>query len=85
MGRRRPCAATLKRFLDDLGDHETARLRAVSIDMSGGDHKALREDAPHAMVCFGPFHVVALANRALNEIRRTPWNQVRKCHAGADG
>lgn len=76
-------AATLKRFLDELGERETAKLRAVSIDMSGGYSKALREHAAHVTVCFDPFHVIALANRAVDEIRRTLWNQVGKSQAGA--
>jgi transposase len=71
-------AATLERFFDRLGEQETAKLRAVSIDMSGGYQKAIRARAPQATVCFDPFHVVALANRALDELRRTLWNQLGK-------
>lgn len=76
-------AATLERFLDELGEQETAKIRAVSIDMSGGYQKALRERAAQATVCFDPFHVVALANRAIDELRRTLWNQLGKSDQGA--
>jgi transposase len=76
-------AATLERFLDELGAEETAKIRAASIDMSGGYQKALRERAAHVTVCFDPFHVVALANRAIDELRRTLWNQLGKSDQGA--
>lgn len=71
-------AATLERFFDELGEEETNKLRAVSIDMSGGYQKALRNRCPHASVCFDPFHVVALCNRALDELRRALWNRLGK-------
>ena len=73
-------AATLERFFDQLGVEETEKLRAVSIDMSGGYQKAIRARAAHAIVCFDPFHVVALANRALDQLRRALWNRLGKSH-----
>jgi transposase len=75
-------AATLERFFDELGEQETAKLNAASIDMSGGYQKALRTRAAHAIVCFDPFHVIALANRALDELRRTLWNLQGKSRGG---
>jgi transposase len=75
-------AATLERFFDQLGDSETKKVRAVSIDMSGGYQKALRERCAQATVCFDPFHVVALANRALDQLRRTLWNLQGKSKGG---
>jgi transposase len=71
-------AATLASFFDELGPAETTKLRAVSIDMSGGYQKAIRERAGQAIVCFDPFHVVALANRALDQLRRALWNRLGK-------
>jgi transposase len=71
-------AATLERFFDQLGAEETNKLVAVSIDMSGGYQKAIRARAAHVTVCFDPFHVVALANRALDELRRALWNRLGK-------
>src|SRR2546425_473373 len=38
-------AATLERFFAQLGEQETAKLRAVSIDMAGGYQKAIRARA----------------------------------------
>ncbi|MDQ3609631.1 MAG: transposase, partial [Actinomycetota bacterium] len=48
-------AATLQAFFDELGDRK-ATIRAVSIDMSGGYEKAIRDAIPDAEVAFDPFH-----------------------------
>jgi transposase len=66
-------AQTLQAFFDELGDRSRT-IRAVSIDMSGGYEKAIREHAPAAEVCFDPFHVVRLAQRAVDQVRRDEWN-----------
>ena len=54
-----------------------SKLRAVSMDMTGGYAKSVREHAPHAVICIDPYHVVQLANQALDEVRRAYWNQLR--------
>ena len=54
-----------------------AKLRAVSMDMTGGYAKSVREHAPHATICIDPYHVVQLANQALDEVRRGYWNELR--------
>jgi len=41
--------------------------------MSGGYEKAIRENAPQAEVCFDPFHVVRLGQRAVDQVRRDEW------------
>ncbi len=66
-------AATLAAFFDELGDRKTS-IRAVSIDMSAGYEHAVRAALPDAEVCFDPFHVVKLANEAVNDVRRADWN-----------
>lgn len=66
-------AATLQGFFEALGD-EAVTIQAVSIDMSGGYEKAVREAIPHAEVCFDPFHVVKLAGEAVDRVRRAQWN-----------
>jgi transposase len=53
------------------------RLRAVSMDMTGGYSKSVREHAPQAIICIDPYHVVQLANKALDEVRRAYWNELR--------
>jgi transposase len=62
-------AATLQGFFDLLDDRKHT-IRAVSIDMSGGYQQAIRESIPNADICFDPFHVVRLAQRAVDQVRR---------------
>jgi transposase len=66
-------AATLQRFFDELGDRRES-IRAVSIDMAGGYAKAIRDNIPEAEICFDPFHVVRLGQRAVDQVRRDEWN-----------
>jgi transposase len=66
-------AATLQAFFDELGDRRHS-IRAVSIDMSGGYEKAIRDNIPHAEVAFDPFHVIRLGQRAVDQVRRDEWN-----------
>jgi transposase len=66
-------AETLQAFFDLLGERKHS-IRAVSIDMSGGYEKAIRAALPDAQIAFDPFHVVALAGRAVDEVRRAEWN-----------
>ena len=57
-----------------------ATIRAVSIDMSGGYQQAIRENLPDAEICFDPFHVVRLAQRAVDQVRRDEWNAHERSH-----
>ena len=72
-------AATLDAFFEELGPNRSAQLTAVSMDMSAGYAKSVaREgDAPQAVICYDPFHVVALATRALDSVRRQVWQDMR--------
>jgi len=53
------------------------KLRAVSMDMTGGYAKSVRTNAPQATICIDPYHVVQLANQALDEVRRSYWRKLR--------
>jgi transposase len=66
-------AQTLQAFFDELGDRKRS-IQAVSIDMSAGYENAIRAAVPDAEICFDPFHVVKLANEAVNQVRRADWN-----------
>jgi len=70
-------AATLGEFFAELGE-EKATIQAVSIDMSAGYEKAVREAIPHAQIAFDPFHVVKLAGEAVDKVRRAEWNEQGK-------
>lgn len=65
---------------DDSERHvgeRAAKLRAVSMDMGEGYARSVREHAPQAVICIDNFHVVQLATRALDEVRREHWNLLR--------
>jgi transposase len=55
-----------------------SRLRAVSMDMTGGYAKSVREHAPQATIAIDNYHVVQLATKALDEVRREHWNELRR-------
>jgi transposase len=77
-------SAVLEQFYDQLGEARTAQLQAVSLDMGAAFKKATDTRAPHARQCADPFHVVALANEAINAARRWAWNIERdKARAAA--
>ena len=54
-----------------------SKLRAISLDMGPGYAKSARAHAPQATICIDPYHVVQLANKALDEVRRSYWNELR--------
>ena len=64
----------LERFYDELGEQRLARLQAISLDMGGAYKKATDAKAPHVRQCVDPFHVVKLANDAVDKARRQAWN-----------
>lgn len=68
---------TLKDFYDLLGDERKAQLEAVSLDLGGAYAKATSEEVSHVTQCVDPFHVVKLANEAINKARLWAWNLER--------
>lgn len=60
---------TLAEFLVLLGERKDS-IRAVSIDMSEPYAGTIRRALPEAEIAFDPFHVIALAGRAVDEVRR---------------
>jgi len=55
-----------------------SKLVAVSMDMGEGYAKSVREHAPQAVICIDNYHVVQLATKALDEVRREHWNELRR-------
>ena len=55
-----------------------SKLTAVSMDMGEGYAKSVREHAPQAVICIDNYHVVQLATKALDEVRREHWNELRQ-------
>jgi transposase len=71
-------AETLNAFFKALGPERTAKLEAVTIDMSAAYIKAVTEASPQALLIFDRFHVQRLAHDAVDEVRR---EEVRKAKA----
>ena len=69
--------ATLNQFFDLLGPERCAQITHVSAD--GADWIAAVVDArcPNAVRGADPFHVVAWATDALDQVRRDVWNTAR--------
>jgi transposase len=59
-----------------------SRLTAVSMDMTGGYAKSVRDHAPQATIVIDNYHVVQLATKALDEVRRAHWNELRQAGQG---
>jgi transposase len=70
-------ADALAGFYELLGPERCQRIEAVSLDMGGAFAKATRQHAPQARMCIDPFHVIKLANEAIDKVRRTAWNDER--------
>jgi transposase len=73
-------AATLEAFYDELGEERTAQLEAVSMDLGRAYPRATNDKAPQATQCADPFHVVKLANKAVDDARLWAWNEERRRH-----
>lgn len=67
-------AKTLEAFYDELGPARTASIQAVSLDMGGAYKAATDAKAPQARQCVDPFHLIKLANQAIDKTRRWAWN-----------
>jgi transposase len=70
-------AAVLGAFYAELGPERCRRLEAVSMDMGEAYRAATTRYAPQAAQCVDPFHVVKLANEAIEATRRWAWNRER--------
>ncbi len=63
-------AKTAGRFFQEIGRSRSHAIEVISLDMGPGYAKAAAQHAPQATIAIDPYHVVALANRALDEVRR---------------
>lgn len=71
-------SATVAAFFDALGPERAAALTHVSADAAEWIHTVVAERAPQAVLGIDPFHVVAWATKALDEVRRGVWNDLRR-------
>lgn len=86
-------AKTFAAFASDLAAHggDANAITDVSLDLGLAYQKGTRDHCPNAQISFDPFHVVALANGALDQVRRTEvkkesdlkgirWGTLKDCH-----
>jgi transposase len=69
---------TLEGFFDALGPKRCATVEMVSADAAGWIANVVARRCPQARVCLDPFHIVAWATDALDEVRRETWNAARR-------
>jgi transposase len=70
--------ATLVGFFELLGPQRCAQIALVSADGAEWIFLAVAEHCPNARQCLDPFHVVAWATKALDEIRTQVWREARR-------
>jgi transposase len=68
---------TLGAFFEALGPDRCSLLTHVTADGAEWIHTVVTKRAPKAALCLDPFHIVAWATKALDEVRRQTWNQLR--------
>jgi transposase len=69
---------TLAGFFDLLGEARCAQIALVSADGADWIADVVGLRCPNAKLCMDPFHVVAWATDALDEVRRDVWRQARR-------
>jgi transposase len=70
--------ATLGGFFDQLGPERSARITHVSADAADWIAAVVTQRCPNALQCADPFHIVAWAMDALDEVRKQVWAEARK-------
>ena len=65
-------SGTFEAFVEELEKHKGQRekIACVSLDMSKAYQKGVRQYCPNAEMVFDKFHVIAMANEAVNRVRR---------------
>ena len=69
---------TLEKFFDRLGEQRCAQITLVSADAAEWIALVVADRCKNAELCLDPFHIVARATKALDEVRREVWNAARK-------
>ena len=72
-GRTRAAAGQL---FDALGPQRSAEVAVVTMDMAAPYIEEVKARAPNAEIAFDPFHVVKLANEAVQEVRRSELREL---------
>ncbi|MFV0681232.1 ISL3 family transposase, partial [Ottowia sp.] len=69
--------STVQRFAQELVLHrgKTEQIEHVCMDMSAAYARGVATSLPQAQISYDRFHVVALANEAMDEVRNAEWKQ----------
>jgi transposase len=70
-------ADTVAAFFDALGGERAAQITHVSTDGADWIIKVVDQRCPNAVRAADPYHVVAWATEALDQVRRDVWNTAR--------
>jgi transposase len=77
VGRGRPEQRNLDTFFEALGTERSSQLTHVTADGAEWIHTVVTKRAPKAALCLDPSTSWAWATKALDEVRRQTWNQLR--------
>lgn len=69
---------TLRKFFIELNEEQRAKIKLVSADGARWIADCIKEYCPNAERCIDPFHVVAWANDALDEVRKSAVRTARQ-------
>lgn len=70
--------ATLAAFFDALGPQRCGQITHVSADGADWIADVVEQRCVRAVRCADPFHIVKWATEALDEVRRSAWNDARQ-------
>jgi transposase len=70
-------STVVRAFFDALGQARAHQLTHVSTDAAEWITTVVADRAPQAIRCLDPFHLVAWATQALDDVRRQVWNTAR--------
>ena len=60
--------AALEAFFDELGEERCQQVKAISMDLGTTFRDAAARRIPQATICFDPYHVMQIMNRALDAV-----------------
>ena len=63
--------AALESFFDALGPERSSAIEAISMDLGTIYRDAAKRRIPNATICFDPFHVIQMTNRALDSVYKS--------------
>jgi len=69
---------TVLGFFEQLGPERRSQIKLISSDLGEWITRAVQECCPSSTLCLDPYHVVALATQALDEVRREVWQRARR-------